>query len=81
MKLLKIILVLFMFSIFTTNVSAKDCDKIKQNIVAKMFCKSNISEFSLNKGSNESSSTNETSSDGEAGWKIWKKPKWMKKKN
>ena len=81
MKLLRILSVLIVFSIFTTNVSAKDCDEIKQNIVAKMFCKSKISEYKLNNESSASSSANETSSDGEEGWKLWKKPKWMKKKN
>ena len=77
MKLLKSIPLLLVLTLFNTNVyAAQDCDEIKQNIVGKLFCKA--TNKTTASSSSESSNSNEESS---TGWKIWKKPEWMKKKN
>ena len=78
MKLLKFIplLLLLVFSSSNAN-AAQDCDEIKGNIVAKMFCKAKSNYGTRSSSSEASNSTEEKSS----GWKIWKKPEWMKKKN
>ena len=73
MKLLRFIPLLLVLTLFNSNAyAAKDCDEIKGNIVGKLFCKATSKV-----GSETSNSTEEEST----GWKIWKKPEWMKKKN
>ena len=77
MKLLKFIPLLLILTFFSSGVyAAQNCDEIKGNIVGKLFCKakSNVSTAS---GSAEVSNSTEEES---TGWKIWKKPEWMKKK-
>ena len=72
MKLLKFITLLFALTFLSSNVyAAKNCDEIKGNIVGKLFCKATA----------ETQSNNTSSSEEEGGWKLWKKPEWMKKKN
>ena len=78
MKLLKSIPLLLVLTLFNTNVyAAQDCDEIKGNIVGKLFCKA---KSNVDSGSNSSEASNSTEEES-TGWKIWKKPKWMKKKN
>ena len=78
MKLLKFIPLLLVLTFFNSNAyAAQDCDEIKGNIVGKLFCKAKS-----NVGSKSSSSESSNSAEEESvGWKIWKKPEWMKKKN
>ena len=78
MKLLKSIPLLLVLTLFNTNVyAAQDCSEIKGNIVGKLFCKAKSNYGSESSSSEASNSTEEEST----GWKIWKKPEWMKKKN
>ena len=78
MKLLKLLPLLLMFVFFNTNAhAAKDCAEIKGNIVSKLFCKAKSNYGSESSSSVASDSTEEEST----GWKLWKKPEWMKKKN
>ena len=78
MKLLKFIPLLLVLTLFNSNAyAAQDCDEIKGNIVGKLFCKVKSNVGSESSGSEVSNSTEEEST----GWKIWKKPEWMKKKN
>ena len=81
MKLLKFIPMLLILTFISSNVfAAKDCNEIKGNIVGKMFCKAKSgSSTSLGKMIDNSDSSSSAGDDG--GWKIWKKPEWMKKKN
>ena len=77
MKLLKFITLLLVLTLFNSNsYAAKDCGEIKGNIVGKLFCKAKS-----NYGSESSSSETSNSTEESTGWKIWKKPEWMKKKN
>ena len=79
MKLLKFIPLLLVLTLFNTNVyAAKDCDEIKGNIVGKLFCKAQSNYGSGESSNSEASSSTEAES---TGWKLWKKPEWMKKKN
>ena len=78
MKLLKFIPLLIMLTLFNSNAyAAQDCDEIKGNIVGKLFCKAQSNYGDGSSSSEVSNSTEEKST----GWKIWKKPEWMKKKN
>ena len=78
MKLLKFIPLILVLTLFNLNAyAAKDCDEIKGNIVGKIFCKATSNVSSGSSSSEVSNSTEEKST----GWKIWKKPEWMKKKN
>ena len=78
MKLLKFVPLLLILTFYNSSpVAAKDCDEIKGNIVGKMFCKAKSNYGTGSTGSEASSSTEEEST----GWKLWKKPEWMKKKN
>ena len=78
MKLLKFIPLLLILTFFSSSVyAAKNCDEIKGNIVGKLFCKAKSNYGSESSSSEASNSTEEEST----GWKIWKKPEWMKKKN
>ncbi len=76
MKLLKFIPLLLVLTLFNSNAyAAQDCDEIKGNIVGKLFCKAKTNYGGS--GASEASNSTEESS----GWKLWKKPEWMKKKN
>ena len=78
MKLLKLLPLLLMFAFFNSSANAaQDCDEIKGNIVGKLLCKTKSNYGTKSSGSEVSNSTEEEST----GWKIWKKPEWMKKKN
>ena len=76
MKILKFLPLLLIFSLYNSSSFAEntDCDSIKMNssvnIVKKIKCKA---------GGSISSASEKTEDDG--GWKLWKKPEWMKKKN
>ena len=77
MKLLKFIPLLLILTFFSSGVyAAQNCDEIKGNIVGKLFCKAKSNAT----GSGSAEASNSTEEEG-TGWKIWKKPKWMKKKN
>ena len=78
MKLLKYIPLLLILTLFNTNVyAAQDCDEIKGNIVGKLFSKAKS-----NYGSESSSSETSNATEEEiTGWKLLRKPEWMKKKN
>ena len=78
MKLLKLLPLLLMLAFFNSSANAaQDCDEIKGNIVGKLFCKAKSNYSSGSSSSEASDSTEEEST----GWKLWKKPEWMKKKN
>ena len=78
MNLLKFITLLFVLTFLSSNVyAAQNCDEIKGNIVGKLFCKAKGNVGTESSSSETSNSTEEESTC----WKIWKKPKWMKKKN
>ena len=78
MKLLKFIPFLLVFAFLNSNAyAAKNCEEIKGNIVGKLFCKAKSNYGSESSSSETSKSTEEEST----GWKLWKKPEWMKKKN
>ena len=78
MKLLKLLPLLLMFAFFNSSANAaQDCDEMKGNIVGKLFCKAKSNYGSGSSSSEASDSTEEEST----GWKLWKKPEWMKKKN
>ena len=78
MKLLGFITLLLALTLFNTNVyAAQNCDEIKGNIVGKLFCKAKSNYGSESSSSEATNSTEEEST----GWKLWKKPEWMKKKN
>ena len=86
MKLLKIILLTLILSIFNTTSYAfeEDCNTIKQNIVKKLACKAmgGSSGSSKNNSSEQNESLTEIEAEEKTGTlsKIWKKPYWMKKK-
>ena len=79
MKLLKFIPLLLILTFYnSSSFAAQDCEEIKGNIVGKLFCKAKSgSSISFGNGDSDSSSSTED----EGGWKLWKKPEWMKKKN
>ena len=84
MKVLKYIPLLLVLTLFNSNAyAAQDCTEIKGNIVGKLFCKAKTSVISRSNSSETTSSSETTNSTEEesTGWKIWKKPEWMKKKN
>ena len=86
MKLLKLLPLLLMFAFFNSSANAaQDCDEMKGNIVGKLFCKAKSNYGTKSSGSEVSNSTEEEVSNSteeeSTGWKIWKKPEWMKKKN
>ena len=83
MKLLKFIPLLLILTFYnSSSFAAQDCEEIKGNIVGKLFCKAK-SNYGSGSSSSESSSSEASSSTEEesTGWKLWKKPEWMKKKN
>ena len=78
MKLLKFIPLLLILTFFSSSVyAAQNCDEIKGNIVGKLFCKAKSNAGTGSSGAEASNSTEVEST----GWKLWKKPEWMKKKN
>ena len=84
MKLLRLIPMLLILTLYSSNAySAENCDEIKGNIVGKLFCKarSNISSGSNVSSGSSSSETSNSTEEESTGWKLWKKPEWMKKKN
>ena len=82
MKLLKSIPLLLVLTLFNTNVyAAQDCDEIKGNIVGKLFCKAKSNYGSESSSSSISSEASNSTEEESTGWKLWKKPEWMKKKN
>ena len=79
MRLLKLLPILFVLTLFNSSVLAEDCAEIKMNssvnILKKMKCNA------LNAKNNISSSENSSEKKDGILSKIWKKPEWMKKKN
>ena len=83
MKLLKFIPLLLILTFYnSSSFAAQDCEEIKGNIVGKLICKakSNVGSESSSSESSSSESSNSTEEES-TGWKLWKKPEWMKKKN
>ena len=82
MKLLKSIPLLLVLTLFNTNVyAAQDCNEIKGNIVGKLLCKAKSNYGSGSSSSSSSSEASNVTEEESTGWKLWKKPEWMKKKN
>ena len=78
MKLLRFIPLLLILICFNSKAyAAQSCDEIKGNIVGKLFCKAKSNYGTTSTSSNTSNSTEKENT----GWKIWKKPEWMKKNN
>ena len=79
MKIFKLLPLLLILSLYSSTSLAEDCDSIKMdssvNVLKKLKCKTGSSDTSA------SSETTEATEKDEGGWKIWKKPEWMKKKN
>ena len=83
MKLFKLIPLLLLFVIFSSNTYAsQNCDEMKGNIVGKLFCKakSNYSD-SGNSEATSSETIVSAESTGKKKWKLWSRPEWTKKKN
>mgnify|MGYP006157160879 CR=1 FL=1 len=82
MKILKLLPVLIIISLYNTKSFAVDCSEIKMdssvNIFKKLKCKASSTGTSSASSSTE---TVEKKEKKEGGWKLWKKPEWMKKKN
>ena len=80
MKILKLLQLLLILSLYSSTSLAQDCDSIKMdssvNIIKKLKCKAG-GDVSMNA---EGSETTTEKKDGILS-KIWKKPEWMKKKN
>ena len=82
MKLLKFIPLLLVLTFSNSNANAaQDCDEIKGNIVGKLFCKAKSNIGSESSSSSISSEASNSTEEESTGWKLWKKPEWMKKKN
>jgi hypothetical protein len=47
------------------------------NIIKKIKCKAQA----RSSGTETSTTTKETTGEKKEGWKLWKRPEWMKKKN
>ena len=81
MKLFKFIPLLLVLTFYNSNSLADTrCDEIKGNVVGKLFCKAKSNSEWGSSGSDSSSEISDSSSE-KSGWKFWKKPEWMKKKN
>ena len=80
MKILKLLPLLLILTLYSSTSLADDCDSIKMdssvNIIKKLKCKAG-GDVSMNA---ENSKTTTEKKDGILS-KIWKKPEWMKKKN
>ena len=92
MKLFKFIAILLVFSLYNSTSYAEDCSAIKMdssvNIIKKIKCKASNREAGIETSTTtkDTNETKETTGEKnilgvEKGWKIWKKPEWMKKKN
>ena len=73
MKIFKLLPVLLVLSLFTSISFAEDCASIPKNSTVNIFKKIKCNITGKN--------TTTTKTEKEDGWKIWKKPEWMKKKN
>ena len=73
MKIFKLMPLLLILSLFSSNSFADDCASIPKDSTVNIFkkIKCNIT----------GNTTTSTETEKESGWKIWKKPEWMKKKN
>ena len=80
MKILKLLPLLLILTLYSSTSLADDCDSIKMdssvNIIKKLKCKAG-GDVSID---TEGSETTTETKDGILS-KIWKKPEWMKKKN
>ena len=86
MKLLKFIPLTLIIVLYNSNSFAVDCSSIKMNssmnVIKKLQCKAGKDVSSDTSTTTEKSTdTSTTTEKKEGGWKIWKKPEWMKKKN
>jgi hypothetical protein len=81
MKIFKLLPLLLVLSLFSSNSFAEDCASIPKdssiNIFKKIKC--NITGKTEASVSTETEKTEKTKK--EDGFKIWKKPEWMKKNN
>ena len=81
MKLFRFIPILLFLSLYNSTSYAVDCSSIKMdssvNIIKKIKCKAQA----RSSGTETSTTTKETTGEKKEGWKLWKKPEWMKKKN
>ena len=79
MKIIKLLPLVFILTLFSTYAYSEDCDSIKMNssvnIIKKMKCKAGNTDTS--------SSATESSVEKKDGIlsKIWKRPEWTKKNN
>ena len=80
MKIFQYIIILFTIILFNSNALAQNCDDIKMNssvnIIKKLKCKAGKDVTVAN---SENSTSSESLDEDDTKWKIWKKPKWMKK--
>ena len=92
MKLFKFIPIFLFFTLYNSTTYAVDCSSIKMdssvNIIKKIKCKATTKgeETQTSTTTKATKATKETTGKKnilgvEDGWKIWKKPGWMKKKN
>ena len=79
MRLLKLLPILFVLTLFNSSVLAEDCAEIKMNSSVNILKKMKCNAF--NAKNNISSSENSSEKKDGILSKIWKKPEWMKKKN
>ena len=80
MKLIKLLPILLAITLFNSKaIAQEDCTQIKNNssvnILKKLKCKTTGSSLISNSDSSGSAVEKKD------GWKLWKKPEWMKKKN
>ena len=81
MKLLKLLPLLLMFAFFNSQANAaQDCDKMKGNIVGKLFCKAKSSRSGSADMTTSSGTTETTKEKKGILSKIWNRPEWTKKK-
>ena len=73
MKIFKLMPLLLILSLFSSNSFADDCASIPKDSTVNIFKKIKCNITGKN--------TTTTKTEKEDGWKIWKKPEWMKKKN
>ena len=80
MKLLKLLPLLLMFAFFNSQANAaQDCDKMKGNIVGKLFCKAKSSRSGSADMTTSSGTTETTKEKKGILSKIWNRPEWTKK--
>ncbi len=73
MKIFKLLPLIVILSFFSSNSFAEDCASIPKDSSVNIFKKIKCNITGKN--------TTTTKTEKEDGWKIWKKPEWMKKKN